>query len=140
MSNKPTAHLAPGQQFRLAPASFRLMSPSYRSVADMIDDIVGELHDEAEARHPHQRSYLIMKSVFQWLEMMLQRWVMKNQQYLQVIQHHPLGLFVDDEQRIIADEDVALLHEHNHFRKPPAAGALATSKGTGSIPAAHGLL
>jgi len=59
---------------------------------------------------------------------MLQRWIIRQQQYLEVIRHRALGLFADYGQCVVADEDVAGLHQHDHIVDPPAAGSFAYRK------------
>jgi len=104
---------------------------------DMIDDIGEESDDDGETRCPNPRSFLTTKTGFQKFEWKLQKRIIRQQRYLEVIRKHALGLFADYEQSVDADEDVAWLHEHDHIVNPPAAGSLAYRKRTSSRPAAN---
>jgi len=104
---------------------------------DMIDDIGEESDDDREMRRPNPRSFPTTKTGFQKFERKLQKRIIRQQQYLEVIQNRALGLFADYEQSVVADEDVAWLREHHHIVNPPAAGSLANRKRTSSRPAAN---
>jgi len=107
------------------------------SAKDMIDDIGEELDDVGETRHPNPRSFPTMKSGFQKFERKLQKRIIGQQRFVEVIRNHALGLFADCEQSIVTDEDVAWLREHDHIVNPPSAGSLAYRKCTSSRPAAN---
>jgi len=104
---------------------------------DMIDDIGEESDDVGETLHPNPRSFPTTKTGIQKFERKLQKRIIRQQRYLEVIQNHALGLFADYEQSIVTDEDVAWLQEHDHIVNPPAAGSLANRKRTSSYPAAN---
>jgi hypothetical protein len=78
-----------------------------------------------------------MKTGFQKLQQKLQKIIIRQQQYLEVIRNHSLGRFANYEQRPVADENVALLSDHDHIVNPSAAGSLATRHGTSSRPAGN---
>jgi hypothetical protein len=104
---------------------------------DMIDDIGEESVDDGETRRPNPRSFPTTKTGFQKFERKLQKRIIRQQRYLEVIRNRALGLFADYEQSVVADEDVAWLREHDHIVNPPAAGSLANRKRTSSRPAAN---
>jgi hypothetical protein len=104
---------------------------------DMIDDIGEESDDDGETRRPNPRSFPTTKTGFQKFERKLQKRIIRQQRYLEVIRNRALGLFADYEQSVVADEDVAWLREHDHIVNPPAAGSLANRKRTSSRPAAN---
>jgi len=104
---------------------------------DMIDDIGEESDDDGETRRPDPRSFPKTKTGFQKIERKLQKRIIRQQRYLEVIRNGAHGLLADYEQRVVADEDVACLHEHDHIVNPPAAGSLANRKRTSSRPAAN---
>jgi len=74
---------------------------------------------------------------FQKFERKLQKRIIRQQRYLEVIRNCVHGLFADYEQSVVADEDVAWLREHNNIENPPTAGSLANRKRTSSRPAAN---
>jgi hypothetical protein len=51
--------------------------------------------------------------------------------------HRALSLRADYEQSVVTDEDVALLHEHDHIVSSPAAGLFASRNRTRSHPGAN---
>jgi len=104
---------------------------------DMINDIGEESDDDGEMRRPNPRSFPTMKTGFQKFELKLQKRIIRQQRYLEVIRNCALGLFADYEQSVVDDEDVAWLREHDHIVNPPAAGSLANRKRTSSRPAAN---
>ena len=104
---------------------------------DIIDDIGEESDDDGEMRRPNPRSLPTTKTGCQKFEQKLQKRIIRQQRYLEVIRNCALGLFADDEQSVVADEDVAWLCEHNHIVNPPTASSLANRKRTSSRPAAN---
>jgi len=104
---------------------------------DMIDDIGEELDDDGETWRPNPRSFPTMKAGLHKFECKLQRRIVRQQRYLEVIRNGALGLFADYEQSIVGHEDVAWLYKHDHIVNPPAAGSLAIRKRTSSYPAAN---
>jgi len=104
---------------------------------DMIDNIGEELDDGGETPRPNLGCFLTKKSGFQKFERNLQKRIIRQQRYLEVIRNRALGLFSDYEQSVVADEDVAGLREHDHIVNPPAAGSLANSKRTSCCAAAN---
>jgi len=62
---------------------------------DIIDDIGEDLDDDAEMRHLNQRNLRTTKSGFQKFISKLQQWIIRQQQYLQVIQNCAFGLFAN---------------------------------------------
>jgi len=104
---------------------------------DIIDDIGEESDDDGETQRPNPRSFPTTKTGFQKFERKLQKWIIRQQRYLEVFRNRALDLFADYEQRVVADEDVAWLREHDHIVNPPAAGSLANTKRTRSRPAAN---
>jgi len=104
---------------------------------DMINDIGEESDYDGETCHPDPRSFLMTKTCFPKFEWKLQKWIIRQQRYLEVIRNRALGLFADHEQRVVVDEDMAWLREHYHIVNPPAAGSLANRNGTTSRPAAN---
>jgi len=104
---------------------------------DMIDDIGEELDDDDETRRANPRSFPTTKTGFQKLERKLQKRIIRQQRYLEVIQNRAHGLFADYEQSVVAGEDMAWLRKHDHILNPPTAGSLANRKRTSSRPAAN---
>jgi len=104
---------------------------------DMIEDIEEEPDDDAEMQCRNPGSFPVTKRGFQKFERMLQKQIIRQQRYLEVIWNHALGLFANYKQSVVADEDVACLHEHNHIVNPPAVGSLANRKCTSNRPAAN---
>jgi len=103
----------------------------------MIDDIGEESDDDGETRRPYPRSFPTTKTGSQKFEWKLQKRIIRQQRYLEVIRNRAHGLFADYEQSVVADEDVAWLCKHHHIVNPPAAGSLANRKRTSSRPAAN---
>jgi hypothetical protein len=103
----------------------------------MIDDIGEESDDDRETRRPNPRSFPTTKTGFQKFELKLQKRIIRQQRYLEVIRNCALGLFADYEQSIVADEDVAWLRTYDHIVNPLAADSLAKRKHTRSHPAAN---
>jgi len=64
-----------------------------------------------------------MQIGFQKSERKLQRWIIRQQQYHDVNRTRALGLFANYERSIVADDDVARLHEHYHIVNTPATGS-----------------
>jgi hypothetical protein len=89
---------------------------------DMINNIGQELDDDHETRHPYPRTFLTIDSGFQRFERKLQRRIISQQQYFEVIRNCTLGLFAKYKQSLIADEDMGWLHEHNYIVNPPTPG------------------
>jgi hypothetical protein len=104
---------------------------------DMIDDIGEESDADDETWHPNRRSFPTTKTGFQKFEWKLQKRIIRQQRYLEVIRDCALGLFAHDEQSVVADEDVASLREHDYIVNPPAAGSLANIERTSSRPGAN---
>jgi len=104
---------------------------------DMIDDIREKSDDDAEVLRPNPKFIPTTKTDFQKIEWKLQRWIIRQQQYLEVNPNCALGHIPNHEQNHIADEDVTWLHEHCHNVHPPAAGSLANRKHPSSRPAAN---
>jgi len=104
---------------------------------DMIDDIREESDNDGDTRRRNPRSFPTMKTGFKKFERKLQKRIIRQQQYLEVIRNRALGLFADYKQSIVADEDVAWLCEHDHIVNSPAAGSLANRKHTSGRPAAN---
>ena len=102
---------------------------------DMIDDIGEQSNFNGEMRRPNPGKFPPTKTGFQKFAQKLQKRIIRHQRYLEVIRNHALGLSEDYEQRVVADADVAWLHEHDHIVDPPAAGSLANRKCTSSCPA-----
>jgi len=103
---------------------------------DIIDDIGDELDDDAVMRRPKPCSFPTTQTGFQNFERKLQKCTFRQQQQLEVIWNHALGLFADYWQSFVAVEDVAWLCEHDHIVNPPAAGSWVNRKCTGSRSAA----
>jgi hypothetical protein len=103
----------------------------------MIDDIGEELHDDGSMRRPNPRSFPTTKTGFQKCERKLQKRIIRQQRYLEVIRNSSHGLFANCEQSVVSDEDVAWLREHDHIVNSPAAGSFANGKPTSSRPAAY---
>jgi len=104
---------------------------------EMINNIGGESDDDGETWSPNPRPFPMTKTGFQKFEQMLQRMIIRQQQYLEVIWNRALRLFADYEQSLIADKDVAWLCVHNHVVNPPGVGSLANRKLTSICPAAN---
>ena len=104
---------------------------------NMINDIREESDDDDETRHLNPRSFPRTKSGFQKFERKLQKMIIKEQQYLEVIRICALGLLAEYERRLVADRDVAWIPEHDHIVNPPSAGSLANRKRSSSCPAAN---
>jgi hypothetical protein len=103
----------------------------------MINNIREESDDDGETRRRNPRSFLTNNTRFQKFELKLQKRIIRQQQYLEVIRNRALGLFAEYEQSVVADEDVAWLCKHNQIVNPPAAGSLANRKCTSSRQAAN---
>jgi len=103
----------------------------------MIDKIGEESDDDGETRHPNPRSFPTTKTGFQKFERKLQNRIVRQQRSLEVIRNCNLGLFAKYEQSVVAVEDVAWLHKHDHIVNPPAARSVANRKDTSSHPAAN---
>jgi len=101
---------------------------------DMINDIGEGSDDDTETWRPNPRSVMTTKSDFQQVVRQLQRSIMRQQRYLEDIRRRALRLFADDEQRVVADEDMAWLGKQDHIMNPPAVGSLANWKCTSSCP------
>jgi len=104
---------------------------------DMIDDIGEQSADDGGTWRPNPRSFPTTKTGFQKFERKLQKRIIRQQRYLEVIRNRALGLFADYEQSVVAGEDMAWLREHDHIVNPPTAGSLANRKHTSSHPAAN---
>jgi len=104
---------------------------------DIIENIREKLDHDGEMWRPNLRIFHTTKTGFQKFEQKLQKKIIRRQRYLAVIRNHALGLFANYEPSVVADEDVAWLHTHDHFVNPPAAGSVATRKRTSSCQAAN---
>ena len=104
---------------------------------DMIDDIGEESDDDGETCYQNPRSFPTTKTGFQMFEWKHQKVIIRQQQFLKAIRNCALGLFADYEQSVIAGDNMAWLHEHNHIVNPPAAGSLANRKRKSSRLAAN---
>jgi len=102
----------------------------------MINDIGEESNDDGETRCPNPRRFLTTKTGFQKFEGKIQRRIIRQPQYLEVIRNGALSVFAHQEQSVAPDENVAWLREHDHIVNPPTAGFLANRKRTSSRPAA----
>jgi len=70
-------------------------------------------------------------------ETMLQRRIIRQQRYLEVIWNCPLGLCTDYERSAVADDNVAWICKHDHTVHFHAACTWANWKGTRSLLAAN---
>jgi hypothetical protein len=104
---------------------------------DMINDIGEEWDDNGETQPPNRRSFQTTKTGFKKFEGKLEKRIIRQHQYLEVIQNCALGLFADYDQSIVADEDVAWLCEHDHIVNPPTADSLANRNHISSRQAAN---
>jgi len=104
---------------------------------DMIDDIREESDDDGETWRPNPRSFLTTKTGFQKFEQKLQKMITRLLRYVEVIRNRAPGLFAHYKESVVADDDVALLHEHDHIMNPLAVGSLANTKCSSSRPATN---
>jgi len=119
--------------------------PSYLPLNDilpppannMIDDIGEELDDNGETQRTNPRSFPTTETDFHMFERKVQKMIIRQQWYLEVIRNHALGLCANYKQSHVAYEDVALLREHDHIDNAPAVGSLANRMRTSSRPAAN---
>jgi len=102
----------------------------------MIEDIGKELDDNGATQRQNPRSFLTIKTGFQMFAWKLQKRIIRQQRYLEVIRNRTLGLFAEYEQSVVADEDEAWLCMHDHIVNLPAACSLANRKHTSCRPAA----
>jgi len=98
----------------------------------MIDDIGEELDGDAETWHRNPRSFPTTNAGFQKTERNLQKSVNRMQQYLEASRNHALSQFADYEPRVVTDNNVTWLRDHDHILNLPAAGSLASRKCTSS--------
>jgi len=91
---------------------------------DTIDDVMVESDDDAETRSLNPCNFWMTNPGFHNLERKLQKRILRQQQFFEVIRNHALRLLAYYEQSIRADEDMALLCEHDDIMNPPAAGSL----------------
>jgi len=106
-------------------------------VEGMSEDIRHQLDSDAETLCPNSRTFLTTKTGFPKFKRNLQRRVIRQQQYLEVIRNCAVGLFDDYKQRVVADDNVALLPKHNHIVNPATVGSLANREHTSSCLAAN---
>jgi len=104
---------------------------------DLIHDIGQESEENGEMWRPYPRSFWKTKPYFQQLKWKLQKMIVRQQQYHQVIRNSYLIHIADYKQSPVADEDMAWLRKHNHIVNSPAAGSFTNRKGTSSRPAAN---
>jgi len=103
---------------------------------DMIDNTGEKSDNDAEMWCPIPRCFPTTKIGFQTFRWKHQSSIIRQHQYLKVIRNCALALFADCEQRVVADQDVAWLREHDHIVNPPAAGPLCNGRHTFCCPAA----
>jgi len=104
---------------------------------NVTDDIGEELHNAAEMRLPTPTSFQTTKTGFQKFESKLRSRIFRQQQYLEVIWNHALGLGAYYQQTVAAHEDVPWPRDHNQIVNRPDAGSVANWKQTGSCLAAN---
>ena len=85
----------------------------------MIYFIGEESDDDGETQPPNARSFPMTKKGFQKFDRKVQKRIIRQQRYLEVIRNRAHGLFADYEQSVVADEVVPWLHEHNHIVNAP---------------------
>jgi len=102
---------------------------------DMIDDIEEESDHDGETWYPNPRSFRKSKTGFQNFDRKLQQTITRKLRYLEVIQTRAYGLLANNEQSLVADENVTWLRQHNFIVNPAAAASLADRNGTSSHPA-----
>jgi len=85
----------------------------------------------------NSKGYSADENMLPKFELTLQMRIIRQQRYLEVIGDHALGVFGDYEQSLVADNDVASLHEHAHIVNAPAPGSLGYRKCTRSHLAAN---
>ena len=107
---------------------------------DMMYDIGEELVDEGGTQHPNPRIFPTMEGGFQKFGWIGQKRMIRHQRSHEVVRKCALGLLAADEECLVADEDVAWLHRHDHIVNSPTAGSLANGNCTCSNPAANWLL
>jgi hypothetical protein len=64
---------------------------------DVIDDIQEESDDDGETQYPNPRSFLTTKSCFENFELNLQKTIIREQRYIQVIRNSALSLVANYE-------------------------------------------
>jgi len=111
-----------------------IMPPPRR---DMIDNVREESDHDGETLCPHPGCFPTTKTSFRMFEPKFQQRIIRQQRYLEVIRSHTLNHFDDYDHRLVTDEDVTWLREHDHIANPPAAGCLANWKCSSSGPAAN---
>ena len=104
---------------------------------DMIHDIGEESDDHGKTGRPNPTSFPMTKTGFQKFQQQLQKRIIRQQRYLEVMRNRALGLLADYKQSIVPNEDVAWLPEHDHIVSPLTAGSLANRKHTSSCAAAN---
>jgi hypothetical protein len=98
---------------------------------------VGEESDEeAEMSRPNRSRFPTTKTASQKFKWKLQMRIIRQLRYLEIIRNHGLVLLADYEQSIVADNNVAGLHWHDHTVNPPTAVSLPNMQHTSSCPAA----
>jgi hypothetical protein len=71
------------------------------------------------------------------LELKLQKRIIGQQRYIEVVRNRALGLFADYEQSFVTNGDMAWLPEHDHIVNHPTLGSLGKRKSTNSYPGAN---
>jgi len=74
---------------------------------DMINEIAEVTDDNGETRCPNPRIFLTTKTGFQKLQRKLQKRIVIQQRYLEVIRNRALGPFADYDESIVVDEDIS---------------------------------
>jgi hypothetical protein len=106
--------------------------------AEDIMDNVTEVSDvDGEMWRPNPRSFPTMKTGFQTFEWKLQKRIIREQPYLEVIRNHALSLFADYEQSVVSDENVASLYVYDDIVISSTAGCLMNRSHQCSCPAAQ---
>jgi hypothetical protein len=101
----------------------------------MTKNLGEELDNDRKTQHPNPRRFPTLIIGFLKLEWNIQRRIIRQQRYLEVIQNHALGLFADYKNTIVADEDIPWLYKHNYILNPLAAHSCTNKKCTRCHPA-----
>jgi len=105
--------------------------------AEDIMDNGTEVSDvDGEMWRTNPRSFPTMKTGFQTFQWKLQKRIIREQRYLEVIRNHALSLFADYEQSVVSDENVALLYVYDDIVISSTAGCLMNRNHQCSCPAA----
>jgi len=90
------------------------------AVEDMINNIKEESDDDAEIWHPNATSIPTTKLDFQMFDTKPEWMIIIQQHSHEVIRNYALGPCPNYVRRVVANNTVAWLLDHNHIVDPPA--------------------